>query len=216
MNENLIVTDTELMILLAARGIRRLHGFARMETAEDSVPYVMHEMVRKELLRQEGEHFRIAEPYRSMVEVLGMARLLLSIRGVSGQACYIYVGETYVYLADSVNDRAAVKLGLLHQTEVLELLEECFFSESQAQYPEELRWSEMKKEKRTLLATAELILSGEEKVIAEWKLYEGKYDKVMEEWEDGCCREFSYDEWQMERLLEKTEKWRRGGADDIN
>lgn len=216
MNENLIVTDTELMILLAARGIRRLHGFARMETVEDSVPYVMHEMVRKGLLRQEGEHLQIAEPYRSIVEVIGTARLLLSIRGVSGQACYVYVGEMYVYLADSVNDRAAVKLGVLHQKKVLELLEECFFSESQAQYPEELRWPETEKEKRKLLATVELILSGEEKVIAEWKLYEGRYDKVMEEWEDGCCREISYNEWQMERLLEKTEKWRRGGTDDIN
>ena len=211
MDETIILKDTEFFILLAAVGMAGVPGFQQgMKPEEENVPYLIHEMVRKQVLVQKGGELAPVELLQEIVHGVKQATKILVFEDEQGKGqAYIYVGESFVLSEDSLHENNAVRLQLLTDETCLEYLDNYFFQEDILVYPEELIPKTLEEEDGKLrkrvtlydLATGRL---GREEI--QWELYEGKYNKYIEIVTKENVIRKEYKGWKPDDVLQTMKK----------
>lgn len=206
MNEILILRDKELLVLLAAAGVKGLFGFRQREVAESEIPYLIHELVRKNVVRQENG-LVIGEPYSGVIRGIKEAKAVLSVKKGKNREviAHVYLGKSIIVMTDSVNDTNAVKLFSVDGTILSEFLDEHFSADSQLIYPEELNTMPIQEEEGRYIASLSLFPFGGvnlENRVSEWILYEGRYDYFLKVSDDEGTTYVKYKEWCNSKILD--------------
>ena len=206
MDEILILRDKELLVLLAAAGVKGLFGFRQREVAESEIPYLIHELVRKNVVRQENG-LVIGEPYSGVIRGIKEAKAVLSVKNGENREviAYVYLGKSIIVMTDSVNDTNAVKLFSVDRMVLSEFLDEHFSADSQLIYPEELITMPLQEEEGRYIASLSLFpFDGANLVnrVSEWILYEGRYAYFVKVSADDGTKYVKYKEWSSLKIIE--------------
>lgn len=218
MKELLILKDEEWMVLMAAAGVRTLYGFSKRGKREDeNIPYIIHELVRRNVIRKEQGELRINEPYAEVVKGIKDAKAVLSL--VHKTQIHFYLGNPIVKVSDSVNDVESVKLGTEEADTVREYLADVFKPERLQMYPEEFLVGTLETE--NAVCKAFVSLSGFDgecigRNIGKWELYEGRYKVFVKETIGENVEYIEFREWNHERILRFLQNATGGKADDID
>ncbi len=210
MDEILILRDKELLVLLAAVGVKGLFGFRQREVDESEIPYLIHELVRKNVVRQENG-LVISEPYSGVIRGIKEAKAVLSVKGGENREmiAYVYLGKSIIVMTDSVNDTNAVKLYSADRAVFSEFLNEHFSADKQPIYPEELNTLPQQGEEGRDRASLSLFpfdgVSLENKAF-EWNLYEGRYEYFVKASGEDGMEYVKYKEWSNLRIMEAINK----------
>lgn len=216
-----IMKDAELLVLLAAAGMGHLYGFGQIDSLEEKdVPYVIHEMARKEIISLDGEEFILSEPYLAVINGIKEAAMMLALKcGEELRATeLLYIGKTVVALSDSPNDKGAVRIRMMAAKEVQELLDEFFNPGNQLPCMEE--WVcrlPIVPEGKCIVAVSITALplqkSGEE--MREWRLMDGRYGAFVEYWAAGEKKStIFYRNWEKKEIIQTIHEL--GGLYDTN
>lgn len=209
MEKTLVLKDLELQILLMALGVKGMFGFESNENMDErQIPYLVHEMARKELIEEKEGRLLVKEPCRSMVVGLKDVRavLLLKSSGEKGGAEYLCFGTRIIRLWDSINDNNAVKLQVLTEEQCVELLNYHFVVENQVNCPNELMIDELWDESAHCKKIVELyIVDGvwEEGTLCSWNLYEGRYRNFIKVIDTESISYRVYEEWDSAEIMKK-------------
>lgn len=222
MKETVILNDKELGILLAAAGISGFCGFRQGQGSDgDEVPYLIHAMVRNAVIRQEGGELIVREPYSAMINSLKNARAVLSVETGEDRkkVMYIYIGTGFLSMADSLNDKNAVRLKFLEKEEVMDLLDRHFCPEGYQGYPKELIAEEPQGGSGRCSAAVSLTVFERGRAgarVSEWLLYEGKYECSVKFIRGDRVTYCDYRDWSNLRIMESVKEMIRGGSYDTD
>lgn len=217
-----MLKDLELQVLLVASGGKGMFGFRSTDNVDESrIPYLIHEMARKEVVEEKDGRLYVKEPYRSVVMGLKEAKACLLLRGNERKrsAEYLYFGTGIIRVQDSINDKNAVKLQSLTEEQCIELLNRHFIAENSVTCPMELikdgSWEDAAHcEKIVELYETEGL--GVEVSPCSWNLYEGRYRNFIKIINSENVIYRGYEEWDSAEIIETIRKKIGGRYDDIS
>lgn len=127
MREYYILQQEELMILASLFELDRIFGLQyENEQAEALVPYRVHEMARNGVFSMQGETLFVREPYKTIMQSMKQAGTILTAEIFENNPRYLwfYVGIPIVCLEESRTDASSVKISLMEQEDLFQILED--------------------------------------------------------------------------------------------
>ncbi len=127
MEEILILQQTEFQILAAIVNLNKVYGIQPKEELDEKLfMYGVHEMTEKGILKKENGKFAIQEPYRTVMLSIRNAENVLAVTGKTDETgnTGFYFGEKLIVLEESIQDAAALRIGVFEPEDLYTLLEE--------------------------------------------------------------------------------------------
>jgi len=203
MEEILILQQTEFRILAAIVNLNKVYGIRPKEVLDEKeFMYGVHEMAAKGILKKEAEKFSIQDPYKTMILSIRDAQKILAVAGNGnevGKTCF-YFGEKLIVMEESMQDDAALRIGVFNREDFYTLLEEKAFlpmplldpDVAQLQTEEELL-EDLKDKELPVYAEYKIMNRyGNEVVNKDIKLIYNPYNYWIMENEDGDSLFFRY------------------------
>ena len=127
-----LLTHQEFALLLAAAGIRRIHGYGispKPPDREDAL-HMLQILSRKGYLTGSGEQFVLSGEMKQIFAQIQDAASVLEVHKASGRSCLLYLGKGCVRLSGSLRRPEILELQRLDPDDVWEwLIEEGWIPE---------------------------------------------------------------------------------------